>query len=80
MTLAKEHGALLLIDEEKGRIAAEQHAVETLTTAGVLLYLVRKKAAIPIDLFRENLAKYARDSWFSLELYQKCLNEGEKNE
>lgn len=79
IVLAKENDALLIIDEKKGRLFAEQNGIEVLSTAGMLLYL-REHGVIDYALYSSNLSKYSGQGWFSLELFQKYLQNGEKNE
>jgi predicted nucleic acid-binding protein len=77
--LARKLKRLLLIDEQKGRLVAEQKGVPVITTAGVLLLLLRKKI-IPHELYSKNLSKYAARGWLSSDQYQQYLLAGKKYE
>lgn len=73
--LAKQMGYLLLIDEQKGRLVAERNGISVITTAGVLLVLLRKKM-IDYERYSKNLAKYSARGWLSSDLYHKYLEAG----
>jgi hypothetical protein len=71
--------AILVIDEKKGRMIAEQRDIEFLTTADMLLLLL-KEDLINFDFFHNNLSKYSADGWLGANIYQKYLEEGKKYE
>jgi uncharacterized protein len=75
--LGMQNNALIAIDERKGRIICEQHNISTITTASLLLLLV-KKEIIKHELYTSNFAKYAKKGWISLEIYQEYLTESQK--
>lgn len=70
---------LLVIDEKKGRLIAEQKGIEFLTTVDVILLLL-KESVINFDFFKKNLTKYSADGWLGANIYQKYLDEGKKYE
>ncbi|MHA1292535.1 MAG: hypothetical protein ACTSQJ_07705 [Promethearchaeota archaeon] len=77
--LALELKSLLVIDEKKGRLIAEQKGIEFITTADILLLLLKEKL-INFNYFQKNLSKYSTDGWLGTEIYQKYLEEGKKYE
>jgi predicted nucleic acid-binding protein len=77
--LALELDSLLIMDEKKGRNITEQKRIETLTTADIILLLLKEKS-INFKLFRQNLSKYAADGWLGANIYQKYLREGKNYE
>ena len=77
--LADHLKCILIIDEKKGRLIAEQKGIEFLTTADGL-YLLLKEGLINFDFFKKNLTKYSADGWLGAEIYQKYLEEGKKYE
>ena len=77
--LAKHLKIILVIDEKKGRLIAEQKGIKFLTTADVLLLLL-KEGLFNFDFFKKNLAKYSADGWLGINIYQKYLEEGKKYE
>lgn len=77
--LADQLKCILIIDEKKGRLIAEQKGIEFLTTADGL-YLLLKEGLINFDFFKKNLTKYSADGWLGAEIYQKYLEEGKKYE
>ena len=77
--LAYHFKGILVIDEKKGRLIAEQKGIEFLTTADMLLLLLREDL-IKFDFFQKNLSKYSADGWLGAEIYQKYLEEGKKYE
>jgi len=77
--LANSLKIILVIDEKKGRLIAEQKRIEFLTTADVLLLLLKERI-INFDFFKKNLAKYSADGWLGADLFQKYLEEGKKYE
>ena len=70
---------ILVMDEKKGRMIAEQKNIEFLTTADVLLLLLKEKK-INFDFFQKNLSKYSADGWLGANIFQKYLEEGKKYE
>lgn len=77
--LAQQLDGLLVMDEKKGRLVAEQKEIEVVSTADTLL-LLRKENVIDSTLFQSNLGKYAANSWLSPIIYDKYLKEGKKFE
>ncbi|MHA1732257.1 MAG: hypothetical protein ACTSU5_09950 [Promethearchaeota archaeon] len=77
--VAQDLGAIIVIDEKKGRIIAEERGIEYLSTADVILILLREKF-INYDLFRSNLGKYSARGWISPVLIEKYLLEAKKYE
>lgn len=74
--LAEALHYILVIDEKKGRIIAEQKRIKFYTTAGILLLLLKEKV-FNANLFELNLSKYASNAWLSTDIYQWYLREGE---
>lgn len=70
---------LLVMDDRKARTVAEQKNLEVLTTADVLLLLL-KENMINSTLFQLNLGKYSANGWLAPEIYKKYLTEGKKYE
>ncbi len=79
LQLADRLKCILVMDEKKGRLIAEQRKIEFLTTADVLLLLL-KEDLINFDFFKKNLVKYSADGWLGADIYQKYLEEGKKYE
>lgn len=77
--LAQQLDGLLVMDEKKGRLIAEQKEIEVVSTADTLL-LLRKENMIDSTLFQSNLGKYAASGWLSPKVYEKYLKEGKKFE
>lgn len=77
--LANQLKTILVIDEKKGRLIAEQKGIEFLTTTDVLLLLL-KEGLFNFAFFKKNLTKYSADGWLGANLYQKYLEEGKKYE
>ena len=77
--LAKSLKCILVIDEKKGRLIAEQNNIEFLTTSDLLLLLL-KEGLINFDFFKKNLGKYSEDGWLGAPIYQKYLERGKKYE
>jgi predicted nucleic acid-binding protein len=77
--LAKNLGCLLIIDEKKGRLIAEQRNIEFLTTADIILLLL-KEDLIDFSHFQKNLSKYAADGWLGTNIFQRYIEEGKKYE
>ena len=75
--LANYLKCILVIDEKKGRLIAEQKGIEFLTTVDTILLLL-KEGIINFDFFKKNLAKYSADGWLGANIYQKYLEEGKK--
>ena len=71
--------AILVIDEKKARMIAEQRGIGFLTTADVLLLLLKEKL-IKFEYFQKNFLKYSADGWLGADIYQKYLEEGKKYE
>ena len=67
------------MDEKKGRLVAEQRNIPFITTAGLILLLLRHNV-IKYNLYCSNLAKYASNGWFSLQNYQQYIKRGKKYE
>lgn len=70
---------ILVMDEKKGRLIAEQRNIEFLTTADLLLLLL-KENEIKFDFYQKNLSKYSADGWLGANIYHKYLEEGKKYE
>lgn len=66
---------LIVMDEKKGRLVAEQRKIPCISTAGLILLLLRHNV-IKYDLYCSNLSKYASNGWFSLKNYQKFIKRG----
>ena len=64
---------------ESESMIAEQKNIEFLTTADVLLLLLKEKK-INFDFFQKNLSKYSADGWLGANIFQKYLEEGKKYE
>jgi hypothetical protein len=77
--LAQQLEGLLVIDDRKARAVAEQKNLEVLTTADVLLLLL-KENVINSTLFQLNLSKYSANGWLAPNIYEKYLAEGKKYE
>ena len=77
--LAQQLGIILVMDDRKGRLVAEQKGVEVLTTVDVLL-LLRKENLINFTYFQSNLGKYSSNGWLAPNIYEKYLKEGKKYE
>jgi len=77
--LANHLKCILVIDEKKGRLIAEQNGIEFLTTSDLLLLLL-KEGLINFDFFKKNLGKYSEDGWLGAPIYQKYLEKGKKYE
>ncbi|MHA1689401.1 MAG: hypothetical protein ACTSYC_03330 [Promethearchaeota archaeon] len=77
--LAKYLDCILIIDDKKARILAEQHKIKFLTTADTLLLLL-KNGIINKEEYIVNLARYSSDGWLGTSVYQKYLNEGKNHE
>jgi len=75
--LARTRREFLLMDEQKGRLVAEQNHIPVITTAGILLLLLEQKV-INYDHYGKNLAKYAARGWLASDIYQKYLQAGKK--
>ncbi len=76
--LAKQLGGLLVMDDRKGRLVAEQKKIEVITTADILLLLLKEKV-IDLEHFQSNLLNYSVNGWLKPNIYEKYLNEGKKN-
>ncbi len=77
--LAQQLDGLLVMDDRKARTVAEQKKLEVLTTADVLLLLL-KENLINSTLFQLNLGKYSANGWLAPDIYKKYLTEGKKYE
>ena len=72
---AHKKKCLIVMDEKKGRLVAEQRNIPYISTAGLILLLLHH-SVIKYDLYCSNLAKYTSNGWFSLQNYQKYLKRG----
>ena len=70
---------LIVMDEKKGRLVAEQRNIPFISTAGLILLLLKYKV-IKYDLYCSNIAKNASNGWFSLQNYQNYIKRGKKYE
>ena len=75
VALAYERKMRLLIDDDKGRRAAETYGVATITTLGMLLEL-RVKGALPRGEYRRNVKNYARQGWVTADVLERFLESG----
>ncbi len=66
---------LIVMDEKKGRLVAEQRNIPFISTAGLILLLL-KHDVIKYDLYCSNLANYASNGCFSLRNYQNYIKRG----
>ena len=71
--------SLVILDDRKARLVAEQREISSISTADMILLLIKLKS-INFNLFKRNLLKYSSNGWFSHELYEKYLKEGKKYE
>ncbi|QEE15296.1 hypothetical protein DSAG12_01121 [Promethearchaeum syntrophicum] len=71
--------SLVILDDRKARLVAEQRKISSISTADMLLLLIKLKS-INFNHFKRNLLKYSSNGWFTHELYEKYLNEGKKYE
>ena len=76
---AHKKKCLIVMDEKKGRMVAEQRNIPFISTAGLILLLLRHKL-IKYDLYSSNLAKYTSNGWFSLQNYQQFIKRGKNYE
>lgn len=72
---ANKKRCLIVMDEKKGRLVAEQRNIPFISTAGLILLLLRHNI-IKYDLYCSNLTKYASNGWFSLQNYQNYIKRG----
>ncbi len=72
---AQKKRCLIVMDEKKGRLVAEQRNIPFISTAGLILLLLRHNV-IKYDLYCSNLTKYASNGWFSLQNYQNYIKRG----
>ena len=77
--LAENNDSLLVIDEKKGKLIAEQYNISTITTAG-LLFLIFKKQIININLYESNFSMYVANGWLSINVYHEYLKKARKIE
>ncbi|WP_457559648.1 hypothetical protein [Candidatus Harpocratesius sp.] len=66
---------LIVMDEKKGRLIAEQRKISYISTAGLILLLLRYRI-INYNLYCSNLAKYSSNGWFSHQNYQNYIKRG----
>ena len=72
---SKIEKCLIVMDEKKGRLIAEQRNISYISTASLILLLLRKNL-IDYNLYCSNLAKYTSYGWFSLQNYQQYIKRG----
>lgn len=77
--LATEYNGLLVMDDEKGRLVAEQRGILVLTTADILLLLLKEKI-ISYHYFHINFIKYSDQGWLGPNVLELYLKEGKKYE
>ncbi len=77
--LATEFNRLLVMDEEKGRLVAEQRDLLVLTTADILLLLLKEKC-ISYPLYHTTFIKYSDQGWLGSNVLELYLEEGKKYE
>ena len=77
--LAKTKSDLLIIDDRKARIIAEQFGIKYHGTLGII-YLLFKEKMINRELYLENLKRYTEKGWISLTLYEMYRKKGDINE
>ncbi len=77
--LSEKLGTIIILDDRKARLVAEQRNLVSITTADMILLLIKIKS-INFNIFKRNLLKYTSNGWFSHELYEKYLKEGKKYE
>ncbi|MHA1767254.1 MAG: hypothetical protein ACTSWX_14905 [Promethearchaeota archaeon] len=77
--LSEELKSIIVLDDRKARIVAEQRNLSSISTADLILLLIKIKS-INFNIYKRNLLKYASNGWFSHELYELYLKEGKKYE
>ncbi len=79
IALAVEKSERLIIDDQKGRHAADYYGVETVTTLGLLLDMLLDDT-LPRNDYRKNVKNYSARGWITSEVVQEFLERGEKIE
>lgn len=75
IALARERGERLLMDDEKGRRTAEFYGVETSTTLGVILEML-KEGALDLTEYEKNVRDYASRGWIGGDVVQLFIDRG----
>ena len=76
VALAYERKTRLLIDDEKGRRAAEAYGVTTITTLGMMLEL-KINGTLSRDEYRRNVRNYAKQGWVTADVLERFLENGD---
>ena len=77
--LGKEIDVIMVIDEKKARMVAEQTNLLFFTTLDILLSL-KKENIISFDLFHSNIMRYAHQGWISPIVIKEYLQRGKEYE
>ena len=77
--LANELKTIVVLDDKKASLIAEQRNIPFISTADLILLLLKLKS-INSGLYRENLNKYASQGWFSPQIFQIYLKAGQNYE
>ncbi|MGV9198864.1 MAG: hypothetical protein ACOC4M_08490 [Promethearchaeia archaeon] len=77
--LASEYNRPLVMDEEKGRLVAEQRDLLVLTTVDILLLLLKERS-ISYRHYHTNFIKYSDQGWLGPNVLELYLEEGKKYE
>jgi uncharacterized protein len=75
IALALERNERLLIDDEKGRRAAELYGVETTSTLGIIFELLIEEI-LPREDYERNVKNYASQGWITSDVIQEFLDRG----
>jgi len=77
IALALEKKERLFVDDRKGRMSAELHGVETVTTLGLMLEMLLA-GSLDRTEYRRNVKEYASEGWIGGEVIQEFLERGDE--
>lgn len=79
IALALEKKERLFIDDLKGRRAAEFYRIQTTTTLGLILELLKSRALTRVD-YQKNVRNYGSQGWISGDVIQEFIERGRELE
>jgi predicted nucleic acid-binding protein len=79
IALALEKNERLFVDDLKGRRTAELYKIQTTTTLGLILELLKNHALTKID-YQRNVKNYGSQGWISGDIIQEFIERGREIE